>query len=212
MSRKPKVTFEIKIKYIELFLSNQISVAEIVEILNISRRTFTEWIRKYNNGGESALNTVGKNIVYPDEIKEFAVQDYLNDKGSLADICNRYNISTRSVLRNWILKYNNHNTKSQNIGERKIMIKGRKTSYDERITIVTFCIENNYNYNLTSDKYKVSYQQVYTWVKKFENGGFKELIDNRGKSRCIDEMTDKEKLEAQIKLLKAQNKRLEMEN
>ena len=77
------------------------------------------------------------------------MKDYLNDKGSLAYICNKYNIFTRSTLRNWILKYNNHNTKSHNKGERKFMIKGRNTSYDERVTIVAFCIENNYNYNLT---------------------------------------------------------------
>ncbi len=37
-------------------------------------------------------------------------------------------------------------------------------------------------------------------------------VDNRGKSKNTEEMSENEKLEAQIKLLKAQNKRLEMEN
>ena len=48
------------------------------------------------------------------------------------------------------------------------MTKGRKTPYNERVEIVAFCIENNDNYQLTSDKYKVSYQQVYTWVRKYK--------------------------------------------
>lgn len=92
------------------------------------------------------------------------------------------------------------------------MTKGRKTTYNERVEIVAFCIENNDNYQLTSDKYKVSYQQVYTWVRKYKENGYESLIDNRGKSKSIEQMSDSEKLMAQIKLLEAKNKRLEMEN
>ncbi|MDB0440454.1 hypothetical protein C4R89_13155 [Clostridioides difficile] len=92
------------------------------------------------------------------------------------------------------------------------MAKGRKTTYDEKVEIVAFCIENNDNYQLTSDKYKVSYQQVYTWVRKYKSNGQESLIDNRGKSKTIDVMSESEKLIAQIKLLQAQNKRLEIEN
>lgn len=92
------------------------------------------------------------------------------------------------------------------------MAKGRKTTYDEKIEIVAFCIENNDNYQLTSDKYKVSYQQVYTWVRKYKAHGQKSLIDNRGKSKISNEMSDSQKLMNQIKLLEAKNKRLEMEN
>ena len=92
------------------------------------------------------------------------------------------------------------------------MTKGRKTTYDERIEIVAFCIENNDNYQLTSDKYKVSYQQVYSWVRKYKANGQDSLIYNRGKSKTFNEMSDSQRLMAQIKLLEAQNKRLEMEN
>ena len=38
------------------------------------------------------------------------------------------------------------------------------------------------------------------------------IIDNRGKSKTFNEMSDSQRLMAQIKLLEAQNKRLEMEN
>ncbi|MCI6667340.1 MAG: helix-turn-helix domain-containing protein [Romboutsia timonensis] len=92
------------------------------------------------------------------------------------------------------------------------MTKGRKTTYNERVEIVAFCIENNYNYQLTSDKYKVSYQQVYTWVRKYKANGYESLRDNRGKRKNIDQMSETEKLNAQIRLLEAKNKQLEMEN
>ena len=75
-----------------------------------------------------------------------------------------------------------------------------------------FCIKNNDNYQLTSDKYNVSYQQVYSWVRKYKANGQDSLIDNRGKSKTFNEMSDSQRLMAQIKLLEAQNKRLEMEN
>ena len=45
--------------------------------------------------------------------------------------------------------YNNSHKqcKTLNVKENKFMTKGRKTTYDERIEIVAFCIENNDNYN-----------------------------------------------------------------
>ncbi|MDO7203767.1 helix-turn-helix domain-containing protein [Paraclostridium bifermentans] len=91
------------------------------------------------------------------------------------------------------------------------MIKGRKTTFDERVEIVGFCITNNFDYHLTSDKYKVSYQQIYNWVRKYKKHGYKGLEDKRGKAKEIELMTEKEQLEVQMKLLKIENDRLKME-
>lgn len=33
------------------------------------------------------------------------------------------------------------------------MTKGRKTTYEERVEIVAFCVANNDNYQLTADKF-----------------------------------------------------------
>ena len=40
------------------------------------------------------------------------------------------------------------------------MTKGRKTTYEERVEIVKYCIEHQNNYAETAQKYQVSYQQV----------------------------------------------------
>lgn len=37
-----------------------------------------------------------------------AIQDYLSGKGSQEEICKKYAIRSRVMLRNWILKYNGH--------------------------------------------------------------------------------------------------------
>ena len=37
-----------------------------------------------------------------------AIEDYLSGKGSQEEICKKYAIRSRVMLRNWILKYNGH--------------------------------------------------------------------------------------------------------
>lgn len=41
------------------------------------------------------------------------------------------------------------------------MARGRKTSYEERVEIVTYCMGHGMDYAKTAEKYQVSYQQVY---------------------------------------------------
>lgn len=53
----------------------------------------------------------------------------------------------------------------------KTMINGRKTTYQERIEIVQYTIANELNYAQAIEKYDVSYQQVYSWVKKYQRHG-----------------------------------------
>ena len=63
----------------------------------------------------------------------------------------------------------------------------------------------------TAEKFRVSYQQVYTWIKKYEAEGVKGLLDKRGRTKPLEEMDEVERLRAENRLLKAQNKRQEME-
>ncbi|MDQ0161113.1 helix-turn-helix domain-containing protein [Aeribacillus alveayuensis] len=63
------------------------------------------------------------------------------------------------------------------------MTKGRKTTWNERIQIVLDCLGNGKDYKKTAETYEVSYQQVYQWVKKYENGGEEALKDKRGRKK-----------------------------
>ena len=71
------------------------------------------------------------------------------------------------------------------------MTKGRKTTQEERAKIVAFCIEHNYDYGLTVETYGVSYNQIYAWVRKYEEGGVDKLKDNRGRTKPMEEYTRK---------------------
>ena len=92
------------------------------------------------------------------------------------------------------------------------MTKGRKTTQEERAEIVAFCIEHNKDYRLTIETYNVSYQQVYVWVRKYEEGGVDNLKDKRGRTKPDEEMSEVEKLKAEMKILEAKNRQLEIEN
>ena len=92
-----------------------------------------------------------------------------------------------------------------------IMTKARITTYDERVEIVKYCIENQKNYAGTSQKYKISYQQVYLWTNKYEKNGVEALQDKRGYRKSENELSEIEKLKAQNKLLEAVNRRKQME-
>ena len=90
--------------------------------------------------------------------------------------------------------------------------KGRKTTLQERIDIVTDHIESGMSYAGTAEKYDVSYQQVYQWIQKYKENGVNGLVDRRGHAKPVEEMTEIERLQAENRLLKAQLERKELEN
>ena len=151
---------------------------------------------------------------YTVELKLKAVKAYLKGEGSYRDISRKFGISHHDILRDWVLWYNGHREfKERTSAKGEIyMTKGRKSTQEERAKIVAFCIEHNYDYGLTVETYGVSYNQIYSWVRKYEEGGVDKLKDNRGRSKPVEEMTEIEKLKAEMKILEAKNRQLEIEN
>ena len=68
------------------------------------------------------------------------------------------------------------------------------------------------DYPLTIQTYGVSYQQIYVWVRKYEEKGIDGLRDGRGRTKPADEMSAEERLRMENRILKAQLKDAEMEN
>ena len=144
--------------------------------------------------------------------KEAAVLDYLSGKGSLRDICDKHKITDTRQLRKWIMKYNGHEElKDSGTGGTPIMTKGRKTTFDERVEIVQYCINQNHNYAETAEKFSISYQQARNYTVKYKEKGVEGLRDRRGKRKSQDEMNELEKLRAEVKILRAEKERAKME-
>lgn len=93
------------------------------------------------------------------------------------------------------------------------MTKTRNTTQCERLDIVHYCLANNKDYGKTAIKYNVSYQQVYTWVRRFKEMGYAGLEDRRGKrSGTLPSRTPEEALRDKVAQLERKNFDLRMEN
>ena len=150
---------------------------------------------------------------YSPEVKVQVVEEYKAGKGSLRSICKKYGIKDHKTLREWISCYNGQKIFRKRSSARGeiYMTKGRKTTQEERAQIVAFCIEHGKDYVLTMETYQVSYQQVYSWVRKYEASGVNGLVDRRGKTKSADELTETEQLRQENRMLQAMLKDKEME-
>ena len=204
-----------KIEAVEKYLGGQGSQVSIARKYGIDESTFREWIAKYESMGPSGLITTALNHWYDAGLKTAAVEAYLRGEGSLLDICKEFKIRSKTQLRNWIKQYNKgHIDPRAGAGRRRRspMTKGRKTTLDERVEIVSFCIANGKDYGLAIEKYGISYQQVYSWVHNYEEHGIDGLMDKRGKRKPLEAMSEVERLQAENRMLRAEIKRKEMEN
>lgn len=91
------------------------------------------------------------------------------------------------------------------------MKNGRKTTQLERIEIVQWIIANDMDYSRAMSKYDVSYGQAYSWTRKYKQGG-PEALDCRGKGKTMDQLTDDEKRDLEVRRLKARIEHLSTEN
>lgn len=212
MGRNLTAPAETKIAAVTAYILGIKSVQKISDELSVNKRSVKDWILLYQHYGPEGLKPSMTNNAYSKEVKISAVKEYLAGQGSLRDICLKYGLRSNSQLRQWIKKYNSHEEIKPSYSGGTLMTKGRKTTLDERIEIVKHCLEHNKAYKNTSNKFEVSYQQVRNWTLKYEEHGIDGLKDRRGKKRPVNEMTEIDKLKAEVRLLEAQKKHLEMEN
>lgn len=207
------ISYEKKLEAVEKYKRGEGSQDSIACECGVHKSSFQQWIANYEAMGPAGLTILHTNSRYSAELKTSAVESYLRGEGSLVEICKRFSIRSKAQLLGWIALYNGHKefrtTKGQ--GGEIYMTKGRSTTLDERIEIVSYCIANAKDYGAVIEKYGVSYQQIYSWVHKYESKGLNGLVDKRGKRKLLDEMTKVERLQAENKMLKAENKQKEME-
>lgn len=189
------------------------SQLDIAQKYDVSIYTLFKWRRRYDLYGYEGLEVRTRHNSYSIELKLQAVQDYFSGNYSQYEIIDKYKIASRTQLMNWVNKYNSHSgLKSSKSGGSITMTKGRSTSWQERIDIVLYCLSNNQDYLKTSEKFEVSYQQVYQWVKKYEVGGKDALKDGRGRKKKLEELSPEELQKLAIKKLEYENEKLRAEN
>ena len=213
MSRRSKLTDEERMAAVQEYLEGKGSYITIANKYNIGSTRLKDLVCAAKEKGIESIKSQRNNRKYSRGLKEQAVREYLSGKSSQKVICAKYGITSRRVLQMWILCYNSgKDFKECTRSERGItMNKGRKTTQEERVEIVAFCIEHGKDYGLAMEKYGVSYQQIYSWVRKYEAKGVEGLSDRRGKAKPEDELTEADRLRMENKILQAKIKDQEME-
>ena len=184
---REKVTAEERIEAAKACVEGRMSQSEAARQLSVDWIRIHEWVARYKSQGEMAFRKQEHNTVYSEELKSAAVKEYLSGKGSQTEIAAKYGLRSNRQLRNWIKVYNSGKDFGHKMSGGSRMKQGRETTQEERITIAKDCLETGSNYGETAIKYNVSYQQVYTWVKKFRELGEAGLEDRRGQRTSAQE-------------------------
>ena len=204
--RRKRVTIpgHIKLKYARMCIEYKMSKAEAARQLGVSDSDVLGWVYRYREWGTAAFLDTGMKKVYAPELKLKAVQSYLKGEGSLRYVAAKYGVRNAEQLHRWIMMYNN----GEDFLLRKItggsrMSASRKTTKEERVTIARECLENGGNYTETARRHNLSYQQVYSWVKRYRELGEAGLEDRRGKRKADQEpRSEIEKLQIEMAQLK----------
>lgn len=213
MGRKEKISYEEKLEAVERYKRGEGSQKSISREHGIHKSSFQKWIANYESMGSSGLVCKHTNNRYSVDCKVGAVEAYLRGEGSLESICTKYGLRSKKQLQDWIALYNGHKELQATGGQGRgiCMTKGRLTTLEERIEIVSYCISQGKDYGATIEKYGVSYQQIYSWVHKYGEHGVAGLMDKRGKRKPLEIMTEIERLRAENKMLRAEKKQKDME-
>ena len=203
---KSQHTPEWKITIVKKYLSGEGSYDSIARAHGIDKRTLIDWVHRYQEHGASVFYPTVGNVHYSKEFKTMCVEAVLKGEGSVDDIVVKYNISTRSVLRSWIMKYNANMELKEYKPKREVYMAEarRKTTLEERKEIVEYCIAHNNDYKGAASRFEVSYSQVYSWVKKYQESGEEGLEDKRGHHKSDDEVDELERLRRENQRLKRQ--------
>lgn len=211
MSEKQLSALE-KFTIVQGIESGEIGLKAAVKKFGFSKTTIVKWRHLYRLYGIEGLEKRTHCRSYSAELKRQAVEDYLNGNLSQYQIIDKYNIASRTQLANWIKKYNGHSSFKTYNGGSRAMTKGRKTTLQERIDIVLYCLNHNRDFTKTAERFQVSYQQVYGWVKKYEAGGQDALRDGRGRTKASEELTEADQEKLAMKKLEYENELLRAEN
>jgi len=199
---KSKFSTEQRIQACLEYLNCKKSATQIAHELNLGKQgqgTIITWARIFQAQGVKTFSVGKENRSYSREFKMMVVNEYLSGKCSLLNLMVKYNIPAKITIQRWIKKYNNHiELKDYNPKSEVYMADTLKTTYEEKIEIVKYCLIHDRDFKGTTSKYGCNYAQLYQWVRKYEANGEEALIDKRGKRRQEHDLSELEKAERKI--------------
>lgn len=216
MGRKTKYSKEEKIKACEEYKKGNISFNGIAEMIGTEKSVVRKWYLRYKEHGPSTFETSDKNCSYSKEFKLSVIEEYTSGNYSMPDLSAKHNISD-GVISNWVNKwYNGIEIKDYDPKGDVYTMKSRKATYEERLEIVNWVIENNMSYKDAADKFSIPYALVYKWTRAYIDKGSEALKDQKRGPKPKSEidksdLTEVEKLKLELEKEMALRKRREFE-
>ena len=204
MGKRGKLSPEQRIAIAREYLKGGVSYQFLADKYGISQVVVESWVARYKENGPLAFAPLEHNTSYSEETKLNAVLAYLNGEGSYIALAAKYGLRSKVQLQRWVKVYNSGKGFKHRMSGGSRMTKYRTTTQEERIAIAEACLESGKDYGTIAQKYNVSYQQVYTWTKKYEEFGASGLEDRRGK-RTKDQAPRTELEELKIELAKVKH-------
>src|SRR5699024_1565808 len=184
-------------RYIKMYLDKGISHRELSDVygLLLNQSTFSSKVLKYQEHGIAGIQTSRKNNHYSKHFKLSLVKENLEKGTPTTELARQYNIPSHRTIRAWIIKYTKgEGIKTYSPKPEVYTMKNRKVTYDGKVKIVKDCLANELSYKETAEKYRIPYNNVYSWVQKYKEHGPTGLIDGRGRGKPDSIQTDEEKL------------------
>lgn len=203
---KAKYTVELKLNIVKEYLSGAGSYNTLATKHGVGSTALKSWVHTFQAQGEAGLQPRRFHSSYSSDFKVKCVKAVLRGDGSVDDMVAKYNISSRSVLLQWIKRYNANMELKGYDPKREVYMADarRKTTLEERKEITEYCIAHGKDYKGAAALYDVSYSQVYSWVQKYLSVGEEGLEDKRGHHKTDDEVDELERLRRENMRLKRQ--------
>lgn len=210
MSKRREIDPEFRIWLIEECLAGRMRGREAARRAGVSSTAMRKWISLYKMDGPAAFASSNAKRTYSEEIKKKVVKDYLNGKGSLQTLCEKYHLRSPDLVNRWVKSYNGHKDSKKDSGG--FFMTKRKSTIDERLAAVKEYTEAGKPYEQIARERGFSYRQVYEWVRKYRKLGIAGLEDRRGERKISQTPRSKEEeLEKRIAELEHENHLLKLE-
>lgn len=208
MGRKPKYSKEVKIQACKDYERGNGSFGRIADEIGTTNEVVRQWYLRYKEHGPNSFDASSRNKAYNKEFKLSVVEEYTSGKYSIPDLAAKYNIAY-SVVRRWIDKwYNGIDIKDYDPKGDVYTMKSRKTTFEERLEIVQWVIDNNMSYKDAADMFSITYALVYKWTRAYIDKGAEVL---KYQKRGPKKKSEIDRLKLELEKEKALRKRREFE-
>lgn len=200
-----------KLRLLSNYQDSDYSLGVYADYHQVRTSSLNRWIKQFLTAGLAGLIRPEHNHRYTLQTKRSAVKAYLSGTLSGQAILNRYQIRSLSQLHQWIVRYNSGQLSVAYATRKRARKVGRKVTFEEKRQITQWTIDHEYNYQAAAEKFNVSYQRVYSWVRKYQRThDWESLQDNRDRHKSKTPTNEVERLRQEVRQLKAKEREVQI--